>query len=189
MLWAKIRGLLVFTLAVGTIAYTWQWIEARPVKTTPTVITTSTTTTAPPVTVTTTTTPEQAVAATCARTEAFLAEVDLLAEATNPGPLARLALSYWSDLSAVAIETAVIEIDAVVRYYQSYIDIAEPHDFNTSSVILEGDKEKFEQLLTRPAQGLEASRGMVSFLCGVEVPDKPWMGRKTFANLEERLFP
>ncbi|MEO0493312.1 MAG: hypothetical protein AAF081_07840 [Actinomycetota bacterium] len=185
---ADLRGILAFGAIVFAIVWMWQWIEDRPIESATTVTTTttsSTTTTSPP---TTTTRVEDAINATCSRSAEFVAEAELIPDDAGPGPLARLALSYWSDLEVVAIESATIEIGAVIDYYQSYLDTAEPFGFDTVQIILEGDKERFQQLVTRPAPGLEASRTMVQFLCQIDVPDQPFISPRSFDDLEDRLL-
>lgn len=185
---ADLRGLLAFGAIVFAIAGAWRWIEGRPIDsitTVTTITTTSTTTTVPQ---STTTLLEDAVEATCRRSAEFVAEAKLIPDDSGPGPLARLALSYWSDLEVVAVESATVEIGAVVDYYQSYLDTAEPFAFDTADIILEGDKERFQQLVTRPAPGLEASRSMVTFLCQIEVPDQPYISPRSFDALEDRLL-
>lgn len=185
----ELRGIVAFAAIVVVIVATWRWIEDRPIEdTTAAAITTTTTSTTTTIRATTTTTPEQAVAATCERTAAFLAEAALIPTDAGPGPLAQLALSYWSDLEEVAVEEAKIEIGAVVGYYQSYLDTAAPFGFDSVQIILEGDKEKFEQLVTRPAPGLEASENMVAFLCGLELPGQPSISARSFDDLEDRLL-
>ncbi|MEM9464401.1 MAG: hypothetical protein AAGA90_03465 [Actinomycetota bacterium] len=184
----ELRGIVAVGVIVFVIVSTWRWIEERPIDDTATAATTTTTTTTTTVRATTTTTPEQAAQLTCQRTEQFLAEAALIPTDAGPGPLARLALSYWSDLEVFAIEESKIEIVAVVAYYQSYLDTAEPFGFDTVQIILEGDKEKFEQLVTRPAPGLEASEAMVAFLCGAELPDQPSISARSFDDLEDRLL-
>ena len=186
---SDLRGLIAFVAIVIVIAATWRWIEDRPIdQPTVSAATTTTTTSTTTVSVTTTTTPEEAVAATCARSSLFIAEAALIPSDATPGPLAQLALAYWSDLEQVAIEGAKVEIGAVVGYYQSYLDTAEPFAFDTIDIILEGDKERFQQLVTRPAPGLEASRSMVTFLCQIEVPDQPYISPGSFDGLEDRLL-
>lgn len=186
--WAEIRGVLAFVAIIAAIAFSWRLIESRPIDEVTTVTTTTTSTTTTTVVVTTTTTPAQAAAATCARAAEFNAEAALIPDGSTPGPLARLALSFWSDLEVLAPAEAQIEIGAVVTYYQSYLDTAEPFDFDTVAIILEGDKEKFQQLVTRPAPGLEASRAMVATLCGTEVPSQPSISARSFDDLEDRLL-
>ncbi len=189
MSWGALRGFMAFALVAAAIAVSWHKIEARPVDSTADAAATSTTTTTTTTTpVTTTTDPAIAVAATCERTATFVAEASLIPAGSNPGPLARLALSYWSDLAEVAVAESVIEIEAVVTYYQSYLDTAEPFNFDTVKIILEGDKEKFQQLVTRPAAGLESSRNMVEFLCDVVVPNQPSISARGFDDLEDRLL-
>ncbi|MEM9201964.1 MAG: hypothetical protein AAGC53_09905 [Actinomycetota bacterium] len=186
---AELRGLVAFGAIVLVIVGAWRWIEDRPVSDPiAAAATTTTTTTTTTVRVTTTTTPEMAAAATCERTATFLAEAELIPADAGPGPLARLALSYWSDLELIAIEDSKVEIAAVVAYYQSYLDTAEPFQFDPVQIILEGDKEKFEQLVTRPASGLEASANMVTFFCGVELPGQPSISARSFDDLEDRLL-
>ena len=185
----ELRGVVAIGAIVLAIVGAWQWIEDRPIdETAATAATTTTSTTTTTVRVTTTTTPAEAAERTCERTDQFLAEAALIPTDAGPGPLARLALSYWSDLEVIAVADARIEITAVVGYYQSYLDTAEPFAFDTVDIILEGDKEKFQQLVTRPAPGLEASRNMVLFLCQIEVPNQPSISPRSFEDLEDRLL-
>ena len=187
MRWADVRGLLAVAVIVMAIVLSWRAIEARPISET-TAETTSTTTSTTLAASTTTTTPRQAIDATCSRAAEFVAEAGLIPQASGPGPLARLALSFWSDLESIAIPEARIEVGAVVDYYTSYLETAEPFDFDTVTIILEGDKEKFEQLVTRPAAGLQASREMVAELCGIDVPNQPSISSSRFDELEDRLL-
>ena len=188
MRWAEFRGVLAFVAIIAAIVFSWRYIESRPLDETATVTTTTSSTTTTTLAVTTTTTPAQAIAATCARAAEFNAEVALIPNGSGPGPLARLALSFWSDLEVVAPAGAEIELGAVVTYYQSYLDTAEPFDFDTVKIILEGDKEKFEQLVTRPAPGLQASRDLIATLCQIEVPNQPSISSRSFDDLEDRLL-
>ena len=186
---AELRGIAAFAVIVVVIISTWRWIEARPVEETATsVSTTSTTSTTTTLAVTTTTSPETAIAATCERTQVFVAEAELIPDDAGPGPLARLSLSYWSDLEQIAVADSQVEIEAVVNYYLSYLDTAEPFEFDPVRIILEGDKEKFEQLVTRPAPGLEAAEAMVQFFCGAELPGQPSISARSFDDLEDRLL-
>ena len=186
---AELRGVVAIGAIVIAIVAAWQWIEARPIdETAATTATTTTTTTTTTLRVTTTTSAADAAERTCARTDQFLAEAALIPSDAGPGPLAQLALSYWSDLEVIAVAEAKIEITAVVGYYQSYLDTASPFGFDTVEIILEGDKEKFEQLVTRPAPGLEASEAMVAFFCGVELPGQPSISARSFDDLEDRLL-
>ena len=184
---ADLRGLCVRS---DRVRYRWgmQWIEGRPIDSITTVTTTTTTSTTTTVPQSTTTLVEDAVAATCTRSAEFVAEAELIPDNSGPGPLARLALSFWSDLELVAAASTTAEIGAVVDYYQSYLDTAEPFAFDTVDIILEGDKERFQQLVTRPAPGLEASRSMVLFLCQIEVPNQPYISPGSFDALEDRLL-
>jgi hypothetical protein len=185
----ELRGIVAFAVIVVAIIATWRWIEARPIdETVATAATTTTSSTTTTVSVTTTLTPAETAEQTCARTNQFLAEAGLIPSDAGPGPLARLALSYWSDLEVLTTGDARVEITAVVGYYQSYLDTAAPFGFDTVDIILEGDKEKFEQLVTRPAPGLEASEAFVAFLCGVELPGQPSISARSFDDLEDRLL-
>ena len=183
---ADLRALAAIGATVIAIIVIWHRIEARPVDDAAVIATTTTTTAALPTT--TTTSPAQAVERTCERTDQFLAEAALIPSGAGPGPLARLALSYWSAVEMVAVAEAKIEITAVVTYYQSYLETAAPFGFNTAQIIVEGDKEKFEQLVTRPAPGLEASEAMVAFACGKDLPGQPSISAESFEELEDRLL-
>ena len=185
----ELRGIVAVAAIVITIVATWRWIEDRPIDdSAASAITSSTTTTTTTLPVTTTTTAADAAERTCQRTDQFLTEAALIPSDAGPGPLARLALSYWSDLELIAVQDAKVEIAAVVGYYQSYLDTAAPFAFDEVDIILEGDKEKFEQLVTRPAPGLEASEAMVAFFCGVELPGQPSISARSFDDLEDRLL-
>ena len=104
------------------------------------------------------------------------------------GGIAVLALGFWQDVLPLAEGGARAEIVAVANYYEDYIETAGPFDYDTSRIIVEGDKEKLQQLITRPAPGFEGSRGLIGFGCGVEVPDQPRMDADDFEDLEDRLL-
>ncbi len=189
-IWGRLRGLVAFAAVVGAIVYAWTTIENRAADdvSAATTTTTSSTTTTSLAPVTTTTTPQQAIVAMCERSEVFVAESNLIPEDSGPGPLANLALDFWSDIADVATPDVATEVVAIIDYYESYLETAEPFEFDTVKILLEGDKEKFEQLVTRPAPGLEAIRGMITLLCEVEVPDQPRISARGLDDLEDRLF-
>ena len=188
MRWAELRGVLAFVSILAAIVFSWRYIESRPVDATTTVSTTTTVNTSTTLAATTGTTPAQAIEATCVRAAEFNAEVALIPNNSGPGSLARLALSFWSDLELIAPEGAATELGAVVTYYQSYLDTAAPFDFETAKIILEGDKEKFEQLVTRPAPGLQTSRDLIAMLCQIELPNQPSISSESFGDLEDKLL-
>ncbi len=189
MRWAQVRGLLAFAAVVFAITYAWTTIENREADVAGPV---GTTTTAPPISTTahptTTTTPRQALLQMCERSSLFVEESALIPDDDGPGSLARLALEFWTDIGEVATSEVAIEVVAIIDYYEDYLETAEPFDFDTVKIILEGDKEKFEQLVTRPAPGLAQVRDLLEFLCGVEVPDQPRISAKGFDDLEDRLL-
>ncbi len=185
----EIRGFVAFAAVVAAIAYLWvQLDEAPETKTVASAVTT--TLPATPITApsTTTSTPEEAIEAVCERATLFAAEARAVPEDDGDGPVARLAAAFWSDVLPDLPVDVRTETSAVVDFYESYLEVAEPFDHDPVRVIIEGDKERYEQLMTRPAQGLENSRGFLLFVCGTEVPDKPWMSAGGFRNLEERLL-
>ena len=186
MRWSELRGVLAVVAVVVAIVVSWRTIEARPI-TTGAVDSPSTTTTVPDAS-TSTTSPAISPAATCARAAQFVAESALVPRDAGPGPLAGLALSFWRDLSQTAPLDLRQELPAVVDYYTAYLETAGPFDFDTTDIILEGDKERLQQLITRPAPGLGPARESVVALCGFEVPDQPWMGAEAFEELEDRLL-
>ena len=186
MRWADFRGIVAVAAIVAAIVLSWRAIEARPIASTvaePT-STTTTTTVAP----TTTTTPVAALADTCDRAAEFVAEASLVPTDADPGPLARLALSFWSDLEPIAPDELRQELTAVINYYEAYLETGGPFAFDPVEIILEGDKERFEQLVTRPAPGLQTARDTVAVLCGIEVPDQPSISARSFEDLEDRLL-
>ena len=186
--WTELRGIVVVAVAVVTIALAWTAIENSGTDgdagTAPTTSTT-TTTTVPP-----TTTLDQAVnnLLICERARSFADEAAELATDPTPGATAVLALGFWQDVLALASVGARAEVIAVVNYYEDYIETAGPFDYDTARVIVEGDKEKLQQLITRPAPGFEGSRGFIAFGCGIAVPDQPRMDADDFEDLEDRLL-
>jgi len=184
----QFRGFVVFLIAIGGIVFAWTTIENRPVDVVAAVATTTTTTTT--TTVPTTTTPEDATQAICIRSAQFSGVAAALPSNSGPGPTAQLALQYWTDILDLAPPQLHTEVVAVVAYYRDYLDLAEPFDFNAAKIIVEGDKERFQQLVTRPAPGLATARDLISFACNMDVPNQPWMAEKAYTDLENRLlFP
>lgn len=186
MWWTELRGLLAVALVAGGIAFAWTQIESRPIGDATTSSTTTTTTTTT-VATTTTLSSDQISFLICERARSFADEADLVDPIAGAGPIARLALDFWRDVERLAATGVRAEVTAVVTYYEDFLETAEPFDFNMARIIVEGDKEKLEQLLTRPAPGLENSRLLIG-LCGVVVPDKPTMRAKDFQDLEDRLL-
>ena len=184
---AEIRGFLAFAAVVAAIAYVWVQLDDTP-DAKAIAVEAGTTTTTVAATSTTSTTPEQAIGVVCDRATAFAAEVANLDEDDGDGPVARLAAQFWTAVLPDLPLEARTEAVAVVEYYDSYLEVAEPFDHDPVRIIIEGDKERYEQLLTRPAPGLENSRGFILFSCGVETPDKPSMSGGSFRGLEERLL-
>lgn len=185
MWWTETRGLIAVALVVAAIAFAWTRIENPGTAVDVAATTTTTTTTLPP---TTTTSAEQAALEICERAQTFVDATADLADDAGPGPVAHFALDFWSDVLALAAPQIRTEVVAVVNYYESYIETAEPFEFSTTKVILGGDKERLQQLITRPAPGLVASRALIGFGCGLEVADQPRMSAKAFDELEDRLL-
>jgi len=185
---AQLRGVLAFALVAASIAYAWTTIENRATEEAGAAVTTTSTSTTTTVALTTTTTAEQATIAICERSQLFAAQSQIIPPDLGPGPLANLSLLFWRDIREVATPDAITEVVAIIDYYEDYLATAEPFEFDTVTIILEGDKEKFEQLVTRPAPGLTTMRGFVQFLCDVELPDQPSISASGFADLEDRLF-
>ena len=185
---AEIRGFIAFVAVIVAIVIAWNVIEERDTESeTATPVTTETTTTTTTVPVSTTTTPAQAQAAICDRTQALILEM-FTDGATGDGEIARYMEVYWTDLLDLVAPEVRVELFAVVDYYGDYLAEGGPYDFDTERVIVEGDKERWEQLITRPARGLEEARALVSLLCGVEVPDQPFMDDDDFEDLEDELL-
>lgn len=185
----ELRGFLAFALVVGAIALAWttieNWQSTDAVAVVTTTSSTTTTTEAP-----TTTTPRQAIQAICQRSAQFAAVSSALPDDSGPGPTAQLAASYWSDILELASSELQTEVVAVVDYYDAYLELAQPFGFDAAKIIVEGDKERFQQLVTRPAPGLEVARSAITAACEIEVPDQPSMSASSFTRLENRLlFP
>jgi hypothetical protein len=181
------RGFLAFVAVVVVIAYVWGRLDDEPASKAVIVAADPPTTTVVAAS-TTTTTPEQAQEAICELTDSFAADVRALGADPEDGPVARLATDFWAAVLPDLPTEIRTEAVAVVEYYQSYMEVSEPFDHDPVRIIVEGDKERYEQLLTRPAPGLESSRAFLLFTCGVEVPDQPSMSEGAFASLEERLL-
>lgn len=187
MWWTEIRGVLVVAAVIAGIALAWTAIEARPIGDVDVSATTTTSTTTTILLTTTTLSPDEANFAICDRARSFSEEASLVALNGGSGAVAELALDFWRlvhDLSGGAIKA---ELFAVISYYEDYIETGDPFDYDFERIIVEGDKEKLERLLTRPATGLAESRALVS-LCGVTVPDQPTMGASDFEKLEDSLL-
>lgn len=188
MWWTELRGLLAVVLVAGGIALAWNAIENRPVKDldlASTTTTTTTTTTQPP---TTTIDQDARNIEICEHARTLETNLALVAADGGPGPVAELVLDFWRQIEGLAGSSARAEISAVVTYYEDYLETAAPFGFDTAKIIVEGDKEKLQQLLTRPAPGLAESRALIGFGCGVDVPDQPSMRASTFEDLEDRLL-
>lgn len=184
----ELRGVLVIAAVIAAIAFAWNRIENRTFTTDTRASTTTATTTTTTIASTTTTTPAQGALAVCERSQTFVDTHEALPPEAGDGDIAILAREFWSDVLELAPPDLATEIAAVVGYYESYLATGTPFDFDTPRIILEGDKEKLEQLLTRPAPGLETARGAISFGCGVDVPDQPKMSARAFDDLEDRLL-
>ena len=185
---AEIRGFLVFAAVVAAIAYLWVQLDDESDTKTLEAAAETTTTTTTVVASTTTTTPEQALEVVCEEAHEFAEEAAAIPEEEGVGPIARLAAGFWSTvLPDLPVEVRT-ETVAVVDYYESYLEVAEPFDHDPVRIIIEGDKERYEQLMTRSAPGLENARGFLLFVCEAEVPDKPSMSAGGFRRLEERLL-
>ena len=187
MRWTELRGIVAVVITLAFIALAWTLIENRDTTfdATATTTTSSTTTT----TLATTTTLSQADVArlVCDRAGSFIDEAAEVPSEAGPGPVAELALGFWEAVFPLVDSGPRAEISAVINYYEDYIDTAGPFDYDTARIIVEGDKEKLQQLITRPAPGFEGSRGLIAFGCGLEVPDQPQMDADDFEDLEDRL--
>lgn len=183
---AEIRGFIAFAAVIVAIVVAWNQIENRESASETAPSTTTTTTTVVPV-VTTTTTAEAASQAICDRSEQLLLSI-FLQGGGNEDTTTRLTLEYWTDMLDLVGPDMRIEVIAVVDYYQDYLATGAPFDFDTETIIADGDKERWEQLITRPARGLADARALVGFLCGVEVPDQNRMDDDDFADIEDAVL-
>lgn len=190
----EIRGLLAFGAVVLAIALLWVRIDSHEIPKAVGFGTTTTTTSIAIASTTSTTTPEQAIETVCDAADALQADIAALekdeqtGEDVDVGAAIRLTASFWTDVLPDLPSEVRTEAVAVVDYYQGYLEVAEPFDHDPVQIIVEGDKERYEQLLTRPVPGLDTSREFVASTCGVEVPDKPSMSAGRFSDLEDRLL-
>lgn len=185
----QVRGLVAFAAVVAAIAWLWEWSEHRQSDPAAVVATTTTTTTTTTVAAPTTTTPEQARQAVCERSRRFADEAAIIPESLGPGTLAELAIDYYADLRQI-VETEIdAEIVSVIAHYRDFIATGEPYDYNVTDIILQGgDKEKYEQLVTRPFPGLQTVRGHILAQCAVDTPDQYRVDARWFNDLEDRLL-
>lgn len=188
MKWTELRGTLAVALAIGAIVFAWTRIESHGTTDTTTADTTTTTSTTTTVATTTTRGQDENNLLICERARSFVDEAAEVPDDAAPGTGAVLALGFWQDVLELADGGARAEIVAVVNYYEDYIETAGPFDYDTARIIVEGDKEKLQQLITRPAPGFEGSRALIGFGCGVQVPDQPLMDADDFEDLEDRLL-
>lgn len=187
MRWAELRGLVAVAAVAGAIVFAWTTIEEREV-TSVAATTTSPSTTSTTVVVTSTITPTYAVEALCAQTATLTAQIGLLPSDVGPGPVAHIVLSYYTRITQLVPPEIAPEMAAVVGFYEDFIATGEAFDYNTAKIILEGDKEKYQQLVTRPAPGLESVRAVVADTCQVEVPAQHRISALGFDELEDRLL-
>ncbi len=188
MRWTELRGIVAVALVIAGMVIAWNRIENRETETDSVTAGTTTTTTTTTIAPTTTRSSEENFLLICERARSFVEEAAEVPASAGPGPVAVLALGFWQDALALAEGGAAAEIVAVVNYYEDYIETAGPFDYDTSRIILEGDKEKLQQLITRPAPGFEGSQALIGFGCGVVVPDQPRMNADDFEDLEDRLL-
>jgi hypothetical protein len=186
--WTELRGIVAVALAIAGIAFAWSRIESHGTTDDATTVTTTSTTTTTSVAPTTTFSQDDRNLLICERARSLVDEVAEVPREAGPGPVAVLALGFWKEALALASGGARAEMVAVVNYYEDYIETAGPFDYDTSRIIVEGDKEKLQQLITRPAPGFEGSSGLIAFGCGVGVPDPPRMDPDDFEDLEDRLL-
>ncbi len=185
--WTELRGVAAVALVLVAISVAWQRLDRiADGQDAATVSTTTSTTTS--TTSTTTTTPEQALDEACDRARDLVAAVEALPEDVAAGTVAELAGAFWTEVLPLVPAELQTEVVAVVDYYRDYLELASPFDFDPVRIIGEGDKERFEQLVTRPAPGLDTSRGFFAFVCGTELPEQPSMSTREFARIEDRLF-
>ncbi len=187
--WIQIRGLIAFAAVVAAIAWAWDYSENR--ESAPEAIlavTTTTTTTTSTVPLSTTTSPEQARQAMCEQARSFVAEAALIPDSFGPGTLAELALDFYAGLRQVVSSAIDAELVSVIAHYQDFINTGEPYDYTLSRVILEGDKEQYEQLVTRPFPGLDVVRAHIAEQCSLETPDQYRISASAFKSLEDRLL-
>jgi hypothetical protein len=183
---AEIRGFVAFAAVIVAIIVAWTQIENRESTSTTATSTTTTTTTIAPV-VTTTPTPEQARQAICDRSDQLLLNI-FLQGGGNEQTTTRLTIDYWTDMLDLVGPDVRVEVIAVVDYYEDYLATGGPFDFDTETIIADGDKERWEQLITRPASGLADARDLVGFLCGVELPDQARMDDDDFEDIEDAVL-
>lgn len=185
---AEIRGFLAFAAVVAAIAYAWVQLDREP--TTKALASAPVTSTTLPALAAPTTTkpPEVAAGIVCDVARTFVSDVAAVPDDAGPGPVAELAAEFWATILPDLPDEIRTEAVAVSEYYNAFVSVAQPFEYDPVRVIIEGDKERYEQLLTRPAPGLESAGGYLLFECGVEHPPKPSMSASGFRDLEERLL-
>ena len=186
--WTELRGVIAVVVVIAGIAIAWSRIESHTGADGSAVVattTTTTTTTPPPVT---TQSQDEANRLICERARSLVDEVAEVPPEAGPGPVAVLALEFWEDVYPLAGVGARAEIVGVITYYEAYVETAAPFDYDPARIIVEGDKERLEQLITRPAPGFDGARALIGFGCGIETPDQPRMDADTFEDLEDRLL-
>lgn len=188
MWWTELRGIIAVGLVAAAIVIAWNVIENRDYDTETTVPAATSTSTTTTEATTTTLSQDDANALICLRAQQYANEAAALGPDPGPGPVAQLALPFWRDVAELATGSGATEIVPVVAFYEDYLATAGPFDFDPARVIVEGDKEKFEFLMTRPTNGLDEWRSLIGFACQIEVPDKPSMTQRAYDDLEERLL-
>jgi hypothetical protein len=179
--------LVAFAAVVSAIVFAWTAIEDREV-TSVAATTTTTSITTTTVVPTTTLSLAQAAESLCRETATLSGEIGLLPSDIGPGPVAHLALDYYTRIKQLVPPEVAPEMVAVIGFYEDFIATGEALDYDVVKIIIEGDKEKYQQLVTRPAPGLESVRGVVAETCGVDVPEQYRISSGGFDDLEDRLL-
>lgn len=175
-------------MVIGVIAATWQWIEARPIDPVTVTVTTTSTSSTTTVAPTTTLSADDKLVLICLRSAGYANDVAAVTDDQGAGPLVDLGLEYWQEIQNLSTGSMVAEVGAVIGYYEDFVEIGVGFDYDYERIIVEGDKEKLELLLTRPAAGFDDAANLIAFGCGVEVPGTPSMAARTFERLEDRLI-
>lgn len=176
------RGELAFALVALLIVVLWVALDQPAAEQ-------AETSTAPTTTVTSTTTstvPVDADEVICDLSGDYVEAASEIPSDDTYGPLSELSLAYWQELLPLVDATLRIEIVAVVDHYDELIEVAKPLDYDSLTIISDGNRERFEQLITRPANGLEIAEAFVAELCEVELPEQPVLTSSEFRSLERQ---
>jgi len=178
------RGEVAFVVVSLLIAVLWLALDRAPAETNEVEAGTPGTTTAP---TTTTVAPELTLDAICASAQTYRDDAESLGDSPNFGEISELALAFWETVVPSLDPELRIEVDATIDHYAELIAVAEPHGYDEVATLTDGEAERFELLITSPANGLADGEAFIAELCEVDLPEQPLLTATQFRSFERQV--